>query len=367
VRKLGLKIDLITFILAITIGLIGVVLIASAKAQEPGFAFGFQARRQLLILIFGIIAMIIVSQIDYRLLARISWPTYALFLVFLLAVLIFGREIGGSKRWLVIFGFQFQPSEFAKVVVVLALADFLNRNIDKIGENIAILASVGAVLVVTFFVISEPDLGTSLVFIPILLGVLVMGDVSPGGILKVIGIGLASLPLGWLFLKDYQKDRIFSFLNPAHDITGQGYQPYQARIAVGSGGLTGEGLFSGSQNILDMIPGQHTDFIFTVLAEEKGFIGSIILLGLFTALFLRAIQIGYRSNDPLGRMIVGGVLGWLFFEVFVNIGMSLGIMPVTGIPLPMLSYGGSSLVSSLIGIGLIMSVHNYSPKYGRLI
>jgi rod shape determining protein RodA len=265
-----------------------------------------------------------------------------------------------------LFGFQFQPSEFAKIFVLLALSDFLSRNLPKVGEGLSIITTLFIILPPILLVILEPDLGTSLCFVPILLGVMIMGNVSMGGIVKVVAVGLAVMPLGWFFLKDYQKERILSFLNPSSDVLGQGYQSYQAKIAVGSGGMAGKGFFSGTQNMLGLIPGQHTDFIFTVLAEEKGFIGSIILLALFATLFLRAVQIAYRSNDSLARMIIGGVLGWLSFQVFINIGVSLGIMPVTGIPLPLVSYGGSSLLSSLVAVGLILSVHNFSPKYGRL-
>ncbi len=360
--------DPVTFFVTLIIGIIGVILIASARAGKPGvFELGYQASRQLGILLMGLVLMIFIAQIDYRLYTRIAWPTYFLFIAFLIAVLIIGVKIGGSRRWLSILGFQFQPSEFMKIFALLAICSFLDRYLHKLGETVSLVTVIITIIVPTLFIILEPDLGTSLVFIPILLGVLLMGDVSPGGLIRVVLVGIAMLPIGWLFLKDYQRDRVLSFLNQDHDVLGQGYQPFQARIAIGSGQVLGEGFFAGSQNMLDLIPGQHTDFVFTILAEEKGFIGCVILLALFATLFIRAIQIGYRCNDPLGRMIVGGVIGWLFFQVFINIGMSVGIMPVTGLPLPFMSYGGSSLISSLIGIGLIISVHNYSPKYGRLI
>jgi len=362
-----LKIDLFTFILTVAIGLTGVLLIASARAEEPAkFVLGWQAKRQLSILLAGLFFMIILAQIDYRLLCRIALPCYFIFLAFLLIVLLLGKDVGGSHRWLVLFGFQFQPSEFAKIFVLLALCDFLSRNLPKVGEGLSIITSLLIILPPILLVILEPDLGTSLCFVPILLGVMIMGNVSIGGIAKVVVVGLAVMPMGWFFLQDYQKERILSFLNPSSDVLGQGYQSYQAKIAVGSGGIAGKGFFAGTQNILGLIPGQHTDFIFTVIAEEKGFIGSVILLGLFTVLFLRAVQIAYRSNDSLARMIIGGALGWLTFQVFINIGVSLGIMPVTGIPLPFMSYGGSSLLSSLVAVGLILSVHNFSPRYGRL-
>ena len=366
-KRFGLRIDFFTFIIATAIGLTGVLLIASARAEEPGkFVLDWHAKRQLGLLIIGLFMIIILAQIDYRLLCRIALPCYFTFLAFLFIVLLFGKDVGGSHRWLSLFGFQFQPSEFAKIFVLLALSDFLSRNLPKVGEGLSIITSLFIILPPILLVILEPDLGTSLCFVPILLGVMIMGNVSMGGIVKVVAVGLAVMPLGWFFLKDYQKERILSFLNPSSDVLGQGYQSYQAKIAVGSGGMAGKGFFSGTQNMLGLIPGQHTDFIFTVLAEEKGFIGSIILLALFAALFLRAVQIAYRSNDSLARMIIGGVLGWLSFQVFINIGVSLGIMPVTGIPLPLVSYGGSSLLSSLVAVGLILSVHNFSPKYGRL-
>lgn len=367
VKRFGLKIDHFTFILALTIGLVGVLLIASAQAPKAGeFVIGPAAKRQFVFLIIGLFGMVIIAQVDYRLLCRIAWPTYILFLVFLIAVLIFGKLVGGSRRWLQIFGFGFQPSEFMKIIVILALCDFLSRNLHKIGEGLCLTTAVLTIIPPMLLVILQPDLGTSACFIPILLGVLLMGEVSGTGIFKVVAAGALFLPFGWLFLKDYQRERILSFMQPTQDILGAGWQPYQARIAVGSGQLVGEGFFAGQQNMLDFIPGQHTDFIFTVLAEEKGFIGAIFLLGLYLALLLRAVQTAYRTSDPLARMIVGGVVGWMFFHIFVNVGMTLGIMPVTGLPLPLLSYGGSNLVASLLGIGLLISVYNYSPKPGRL-
>jgi rod shape determining protein RodA len=368
VKRFGLKIDPPIFFLAVMLGLVGVILIASAKAHEPGsFAFGPAAKRQLLHLIVGILCMIIIAQVDYRALCRIAWPSYIVFLLLLIAVLIFGKMIGGSRRWLVLLGFNFQPSEFMKIILILALCDFLHRNLPKIGEGLCLFTAVAAVIPPLFLVILQPDLGTSLCYIPILIGVLLMAEVSGAGILKVVGAGIAFMPVGWLILKDYQRDRLLNFLQPGQDILGPGWQPYQARIAVGSGQLVGEGFFAGQQNMLDFIPGQHTDFIFTVIAEEKGFIGGIILLALFLILLLRGVQTSYRIADPLGRMIIGGVVGWLFFQVFVNVGMTLGIMPVTGLPLPLISYGGSNLIATLLGLGLIMSVHNYAPRPGRLV
>jgi rod shape determining protein RodA len=368
VKRFGLKLDPLTFFLALIIGLAGVILIASARAEEPGqFVLGATARRQLAFLIIGLLGMIIIAQVDYRLLCRIAWPSYIIFLIFLIAVLIFGKSVGGSRRWLIIFGFYFQPSEFMKIIVILVLCDFLHRNLPKIGEGLSLITVVASIIPPTLLIILQPDLGTSLCFIPILLGVLLLGEVSSGGILRVVVAGIALAPIGWLILQDYQRERILSFLRPEQDVLGPGWQPYQAKIAIGSGQWGGEGLFAGQQNILDFIPGQHTDFIFTVLGEEKGFIGCVIVMALYLALLLLAVQIGYRTNDPLARMIIGGVVGWFFFQVFVNIGMTVGIMPVTGLPLPLLSYGGSNLVSNLLGLGLIISVHNFSPRPGRLI
>jgi len=365
-KSFGLKIDPFTFTLALIIGLVGVVLIASAQAAKPEvFVIGPAAKRQLVFLIIGLLGMVIVAQVDYRLLCRIAWPSYIALLVLLIIVLFFGKLVGGSRRWLQVFGFGFQPSEFMKIIVILALSDFLSRNLRKIGEGLCLATAVATIIPPTLFVALQPDLGTSMCFVPILLGVLLMGGISGGGILKVVGAGLALVPIGWLFLQEYQKERIMSFMSPTEDILGAGWQPYQSRIAIGSGQVVGEGFFAGQQNMLDFIPGQHTDFIFTVIAEEKGFIGSILLLGLYFALLLRAVQTAYRTSDPLGRMIVGGVVGWLFFQLFVNIGMTLGIMPVTGLPLPLLSYGGSNLFASLFGIGLLISVYNHSPRAGR--
>ncbi len=367
-KRFGIKIDPVVFFLTLAISLVGVILIASAKAVEPGkFVLGGVAKRQFLVLIVGMVGMIIVAQIDYRLLSRIAWPTYGLFIIFLIGVLIFGKLVGGSRRWLMIFGFSFQPSEFMKIVVILALSDFLSRNVSKIGEGLSLIAAVAAMIPPVLFIILQPDLGTSLVYIPILFGILLMGEISGAGILKVVGVGMLMIPFGWLMMKDYQRERIFNFLRPGSDVLGAGWQPLQSRIAIGSGQITGEGFFQGHQNLFDFIPGQHTDFIFSVIGEEKGFIGSIILLALYLILLLRALQTASRITDPLGRMIIGGVTGWFFFQIFINVGMALGIMPVTGLPLPLLSYGGSNLVSNMLALGLVMSVFNFAPRAGRLV
>jgi rod shape determining protein RodA len=298
------------------------------------------------------------SVFDYHWLKTFAWPLYLIQLGLLVLTLAIGGGVGGTSRWVSIFGLQFQFSELAKVLMIVVLANYLGSRAGRLGS---LWAMVGAGVLAGppfILVLLQPDLGTALVFGAILVGTLFMSGAS----LRWLGIGfataLAAMPFVWTYvLADYQKSRLTSFLNPLADVQGAGYQLYQAQIAIGAGGWFGVGLTNGTQNALGLLPVQDTDFVFAILAEELGFVGALVVLGLFVALLWRILAAGWRSKDPFGTIFACGVGAMLLFQLFVNVGMVIGIMPITGIPLPFISHGGASLISMALALGLLQSIN----------
>jgi rod shape determining protein RodA len=304
------------------------------------------------------VTFILATAFDYRWFKTLSWPVYALQLGLLGLTLAIGDGIGGSARWINIGPLTFQFSELAKILMIIVLAQYLASRQAKLDSLRTILGACVLVGPPLVLVMLQPDLGTSLVFAAILAGMLWMSGASLLW-LGALGAGLvAMVPIAWTYiLRDYQKERLTSFLNPTPDITGSGYQLYQSQIAVGSGGWFGRGLTNGTQAQGDFLPVQTTDFVFSVLAEELGFIGGVVLFVLFALLLWRVLVAGWRSRDPFGTMFAAGVASMVLFQLVVNVGMVMGIMPITGIPLPFLSYGGSSMLASCLGVGILLNVH----------
>jgi rod shape determining protein RodA len=298
------------------------------------------------------------SAFDYHWLKTFAWPLYLVQLSLLVVTLAIGGGVGGTSRWVSIFGLQFQFSELAKVLMIVVLANYLGSRAGRLGS---LWAMIGAGVLAGppfLLVLLQPDLGTALVFGAILIATLFMSGAS----LRWLGIGfaaaMAAFPFVWSYvLADYQKARLTSFLNPLADIQGAGYQLYQAQIAIGAGGWFGVGLTNGTQNALGLLPVQDTDFVFAILAEELGFVGALVVLGLFVALLWRVLTAGWRSKDPFGTIFACGVAAMLLFQLFVNVGMVIGIMPITGIPLPFISHGGASLISIALALGLLQSIN----------
>lgn len=307
----------------------------------------------------GVAAVVFVvgTVFDYRWLRTFRWPVYLLNLGLLALTLAIGTGVGGASRWVAVGPLVFQFSELAKVLLVGVLAAYLAGRHDRLGLS-AILGAILLALPPLVLVMMQPDLGTSLVFGAMLAGMLFLVGASLTWLGVLAGAALASLPIVWNHvLLDYQRERILSFLNPSADPLGSGYQLYQAQIAVGSGGLLGKGLTNGTQNQLDFLPVQTTDFVFAILAEELGFVGGVVVLVLYGALIWRLLVAAWRSRDPFGTAFAGGIASIVLFQLMVNIGMVLGIMPITGIPLPFITHGGASLTSLALGLGIVQSIN----------
>lgn len=303
------------------------------------------------------VVFIVATIFDYRWLRTLRWPVYLLNLGLLVLTLAVGTGVGGTSRWVAVGPLVFQFSELAKVLLVGVLAAYLAGRRDRLGLP-TILGAIFLTLPPLVLVMLQPDLGTSLVFGALLAGMLFLVGASLTWLGVLAGAVLASLPIVWNHvLLDYQRERVLSFLNPSADPLGSGYQLYQAQIAVGSGGLLGKGLTNGTQNQLDFLPVQTTDFVFAILAEELGFVGGVVVLLLYGALIWRLLVAAWRSRDPFGTAFAAGIASIVLFQLVVNIGMVLGIMPVTGIPLPFITHGGASLTSLALGLGIVQSIN----------
>lgn len=318
------------------------------------------ALQQLIVAIIGLTFYWFLSLVDFENFRSYGKVAYPFILFSLLVVFILGIETRGSLRWIQLLGFQFQPSELAKPIIILFLADFWSKNIPSWRNIIKSLLWVTPALGLIF---KQPDLGTALTIFMIWFVMLLGANIS---LIKValMGMGsLAAMPVVWLILKDYQRSRIISFLSPTEDPLGVGYNVIQSVIAVGSGEFTGRGLGRGTQSRLQFLPEFRTDFVFASIAEELGFVGSVIVLSLYGLLIGRSFIIASQTQSRFGALLIFGVLGMLFFQIVVNMGMNVGIVPVTGITLPLLSYGGSSVISTLISLGFIASVARFGKRH----
>jgi rod shape determining protein RodA len=365
-QMIHIRWDRILIGLTIIMGLVGVGLVTLATAEMP-WTFSSLAIRQMVYLGLGIIVMWIMSRIDYRFFCRYSWWLYGGTLLLLIFILVLGRIVGGSQRWFEIGPVKIQPSEFAKLVMVFALADGVMRLRHMVGWLWSSLAGVLIILPPIGFIMLQPDLGTALVFFAIWFGLLFLGGIDLRILFSYLVLGVLLIPVMLQLLQPYQRARLTAFLHPEDDPLGAGYQVIQSKIAVGHGGFVGQGLFQGSQNVLGFIPGEHTDFIFAIAAEELGVFGAgLILLGLIL-LLLTGLAISEVTDEFLGKLVAGGILGMLAFQMIVNVGITLGLMPVTGIPLPFLSFGGSALLTNFAAIGVLVSIHRHASTKGRMM
>jgi len=306
----------------------------------------------------AIVMFLIATAFDYKWLKTFAWPLYGVQLGLLVLTLMVGDGVSGAARWIKIGELTFQFSELAKILMIIVLAQYLGSRQGRLNSLPSILGACLLVGPPLALIMLQPDLGTSLVFAGILAGMLWMSGASLKWLLGLGAAAIAMIPFAWTnLLRDYQKARLEAFLNPQLDVQGSGYQLHQAQIAVGSGGWIGKGLTNGTQGHGDYLPVQTTDFVFAVLAEELGFIGAIVLFLLIGALVWRLLVGGWRSKDPFGAMFAAGLASMILFQVLVNVGMVLGVAPITGIPLPFVTHGGASLVSLAIGLGIMQSIN----------
>ena len=355
--------DLQLFLFMLLLIVFGVVMGYSASYSEAGTTPGLsQTVKTLIWTAIGLTIFFVVSSVDYHWLQTLTVPIYLAVLAMLTLTMFIGRNLFGAQMSITVAGLDFQFSEVSKVLMIVVLASYLSGRREKVGKLSTIIGAGVLMAIPTLLVFRQPDLGTALVFVAILVGMLFMAGASIGWMGLFAGLTIGAAPLVIQSLAEYQRQRLFCFLDPSADPQGACYQLIQALNAVGSGGVVGQGLTAGRQNQLGFLPVQSTDFIFTVVAEELGFIGSILLLGIFALLVWRILVIGWGARDSLGTMVATGLATMLLFQIMVNVGMVIGIMPVTGIPLPFVTYGGSSMISLLFGMGILQSVRMHARK-----
>ena len=315
------------------------------------------ASRQIIRFCIGMFALLVIASLDLRYFLRFAYHIYGLTLLLLIVVEVKGQIGMGAQRWLNLGFINLQPSELMKISIILALSRYFhNVSLDEINRPLFLFPGIIMVLTPAFLVLRQPDLGTALMLIMVAWAIFFIAGVRLWKFAMIIILFLIAIPIGWEYLKDYQKDRILTFLDPERDPTGAGYHILQSKIAFGSGGMWGSGFMQGTQTHLNFLPEKQTDFIFTMFAEEIGMVGGIFLIGMFTLVLVYCYIIAFRSKNQFGRLIALGVSTNFFLYLFINIAMVMGLLPVVGVPLPLISYGGTAMLTVLIGFGLICNV-----------
>ncbi|MDD3925538.1 MAG: rod shape-determining protein RodA [bacterium] len=340
--------------LALLLG-VGVLALNSTAQARP--AIHPLVGKQIIWIAAGFVFMCLAALIDYRALARWHRQIYWINIALLVAVLVLGHSSKGAQRWIPLGPFMLQPSEICKLAVIVTLAVYLSSLKTDITDPSSFMGALGHIALPMLLIAIQPDLGTALVLMAVLGGMLLVSGAGVRHLATSAGVLLALFPLAWRYgLREYQKRRLTSFIDPQADPLGTSYQLNQSKIAIGSGRMFGQGLFHGSQKKLSFIPEQHTDFIFTVIGEELGFIGGLGLLALYGVVLWRGFLIMAESEDTLGVLMVTGILSMLAFHILVNLGMTMGIMPTTGVPLPFISYGGSAMITDMTAVGLLLGI-----------
>ncbi len=356
-RRLLFHFDWVLLLLVLSICAIALLNMYSAGSSLVNTGNDAIYLKQLLWFAVGLVMMMVCFGIDYRLINEYAYVLYAVTIALLLVLFFMGEITRGTQRWFVIGGFSFQPSELAKLSLILALVRYFTMNDTEEGYTLRQLWLPFLMTIVPFLLImKQPDLGSAMVLIVIFASVVFFIGIKWRSVLIVLVSSLLFLPIAWHFLKDYQKERIMTFLDPDRDPLGAGYHIIQSIIAVGSGGVFGKGFLKGTQSQLRFLPEHQTDFIFSVFAEEWGFLGGLVLLLLFMCLAVWGLRIASRSRDLLGSMMSFAIAMMIFWEACINIGMVLGMLPVVGIPLPFFSYGGSSFVVLMMSVGLLLNI-----------
>ena len=352
-RKLGdLRWGVIVLLLAIA-G-IGLAMLHSAAHGDPQT----WALRQAARFGAGLVLMLAVALVDIRFWLKYAYWIYAVGLVLLVAVAVAGTVGMGARRWIDLGLLQIQPSEIMKIALVLTLARYYHaRTLDETWKLRSLVLPLLLILLPAGLVLRQPDLGTAVLLLLGSATILFCAGVRLWAFASVGLLGLAALPVGWHFLRDYQRERIYTFLDPERDPLGAGYHITQSKIALGSGGVFGKGFMQGTQSHLYFLPERQTDFIFTMLAEELGMIGALVLIALYVLLIVYGIAIAIRARHQFGRLVAIGITATFFFYMFINIAMVTGLVPVVGVPLPLVSYGGTAMITLLFGFGLLLGVH----------
>lgn len=346
--------DWILFVATVLLLAMGVSVLYSTTLNMVGGSG--EAIKQLIYASIGLVAFFVASTFDYRLLKAYTSFLYLIILGALIILFFVGKTAMGATRWIDLGFFQLQPSEIAKIFMIIIMAKYFAVHHESMNKFKHILRSFIFILIPILLVAAQPDLGTSIVFIVIWLSMVLVSNIKKIYVFSMGIGGLMIMPIAWQFLADYQKQRVLTFMDPSNDPKGAGWNVTQAMIAIGSGRFFGRGLGHGPQSQLNFIPEKHTDFIFAAMAEELGFLGVIVFMGLFLVIILRGIRAAVNSKDLFGMYLATGITAMIFFHVFVNIGMNIGIMPVTGIPLPLTSYGGTSVIVTLVSLGILESI-----------
>ncbi|MFC1668603.1 rod shape-determining protein RodA [Chlamydiota bacterium] len=319
--------------------------------------------RQIMWMVVGLVVFWLVVSIDFHYFASLAYVIYFTNIILLIAVLIIGKVHLGAQRWFRIGSIAFQPSEITKITIILVVARFLSDHSEQRSRITFIFVPFILVILPVFLIIKQPDLGTAIIFLPLLFMMLFVAGAKIKYLLSIVLLAISSVPFLWMFLHDYQKMRILVFINPNADPLGSGYTAIQSKIAVGSGGLAGLGWLQGTQNRLKFLPERHTDFIFSVIGEEIGFIGCVILLVLFALLLFKCVKVSEIAGNSFGRILGLGITAMIFIHIVINVGMTVGLMPVTGLPLPFISYGGSFLVTMMVSLGLLENIYMRRPVF----
>ena len=354
------KIKNLDYILLICILVLSILSVFIMYSTDGGELL-YHTKSHLIKLAVFFVLMLVISFFNIKFWHLCSYFLYGVIILLLIWVSVYGLKVSGSQRWIDLYFLVLQPSELMKIAIILCLAKYYHRvSIDKVNSFLSISIALAIILIPVIFVLAQPDLGTSILIISSGLIILWLGGVKIKYFFVSFVVFLISLPFVISYLEPYQKLRILTFLNPERDPLGAGYQIIQSKIAIGSGGFSGKGFLQGTQSYLDFLPEKHTDFIFTLFSEEFGFVGSVGLLLLYTVIILRIIQIGAISRSSFARLFCFGFAFAIFIYITVNLSMVLGLLPIVGSPLPIMSYGGSSMLATMIGFGIVMSakVHN---------
>lgn len=352
----------VSVLLLLVIGLMVLFTISTNPENQEGAWQISNFYRQLIAVFLGLSAMFFLAFYDYRIFNSLSTKLYFSMLLLLALVAFFGTTVRGTTGWIDFGFFNFQPVEVAKIVMIVFLASFLSKKRTELSIPVRIISSIVLVAIPVFLILRQPDLGSSLIIIGTWIAMLLFSGIGNRNIFILAVSGIILLAVSWFFLESYQVERLTNFINPYNDPKGSGYNVIQSMVAVGSGGMWGKGLGHGSQSQLNFLPEKHTDFIFAVISEELGFFGAFLVIALFLIIFFRIRETAKLSRDNFGYLICVGFLTTLFLQTFVNIGMNVGMAPVTGLPLPLLSYGGSSVIMTLSGFGIILNINRRKMK-----